>query len=390
MKTTGTQPAVRSRRRSQSRRLWSRLGRQEKKYRLPANVTGEDDWEVDVPQIRMSRAFGVMLVLHLVAVGGLFAFHMFGRDDHAAREQAGLTPPDAGTPPAAPVSTPAPAAPVPASGLAAAPAPSSASAGTGEVASAASPKAAPSGGESSKKTEESEEAAPPPRGYIQHTIRKGESKELLASTYQISVKELMEANPKSKFTPGTAVNIPPPGGKIITSVDPVETPVAEPELLEPTGPATGIVRAGFAASKSGEEKALQATQVVLRSRESSTPARAEREVKEGKRTSASSAGAKEKTAASKAETSARQTTASRAKPSAVSEETAAKKKETAKASAPVKSAGGTRSHVVQKGDTVYNLARRYNISVNDVLKHNNISDPSKLQLGQVLKIPVRR
>ena len=46
--------------------LTGKWGRQ---HRLPAHVTGEADWEVEVPQIRMSRAFAVMLVLHVVEIG---------------------------------------------------------------------------------------------------------------------------------------------------------------------------------------------------------------------------------------------------------------------------------------------------------------------------------
>src|SRR5436189_3559874 len=69
------------RRRGRGTSLWNVLtGKWGKEHRLPAHVTGEGDWEVEVPQIKMSRAFAVMLVLHIVAVGGLFAFRIWGRD----------------------------------------------------------------------------------------------------------------------------------------------------------------------------------------------------------------------------------------------------------------------------------------------------------------------
>ncbi len=58
-------------------------GKWSRQHRLPAHVTGEGDWEVEVPQIRMSRAFAVMLLLHIVAVGGLFAFRIWGKDEEA-------------------------------------------------------------------------------------------------------------------------------------------------------------------------------------------------------------------------------------------------------------------------------------------------------------------
>lgn len=47
-----------------------------------------------------------------------------------------------------------------------------------------------------------------------------------------------------------------------------------------------------------------------------------------------------------------------------------------------------RSHTVKAGDTVWALAVKvYHVDPGEVLKLNNISDPRKLQIGQVLRIP---
>ena len=43
-------------------------------------------------------------------------------------------------------------------------------------------------------------------------------------------------------------------------------------------------------------------------------------------------------------------------------------------------------YIVQKGDTLYGVAKKYNISVSDLLQANNITGTS-LSIGQVLKIP---
>lgn len=60
--------------------------------------------------------------------------------------------------------------------------------------------------------------------------------------------------------------------------------------------------------------------------------------------------------------------------------------------APITSAGGSAtsagagSHVVQRGDTLYSIARRYNIPVNQLLSLNNINNPSQIEVGQRLRV----
>jgi murein DD-endopeptidase MepM/ murein hydrolase activator NlpD len=44
-------------------------------------------------------------------------------------------------------------------------------------------------------------------------------------------------------------------------------------------------------------------------------------------------------------------------------------------------------HIMQKGETVYALARSYGVTVQDILALNGITDPKKIQVGQRIKIP---
>ena len=44
-------------------------------------------------------------------------------------------------------------------------------------------------------------------------------------------------------------------------------------------------------------------------------------------------------------------------------------------------------HVVEKGETVYAISRSYRISPEELMRHNNIADASKLQVGKRLIIP---
>ena len=49
---------------------------------------------------------------------------------------------------------------------------------------------------------------------------------------------------------------------------------------------------------------------------------------------------------------------------------------------------GTDTYVVGKGDTLYGIARKYNVTVDDIKKLNNLSS-NVLSVGQILKIPVQ-
>jgi LysM repeat protein len=49
---------------------------------------------------------------------------------------------------------------------------------------------------------------------------------------------------------------------------------------------------------------------------------------------------------------------------------------------------GGQSYVVQRGDTLLAIANRFGVTVRQLVESNNISDPNRLSVGQVLIIPV--
>jgi LysM repeat protein len=49
-------------------------------------------------------------------------------------------------------------------------------------------------------------------------------------------------------------------------------------------------------------------------------------------------------------------------------------------------AGGT-TYVVQRGDNLFRIALRYNLSYQYLAQHNGIANPSRIYVGQVLRIP---
>ena len=52
------------------------MGRARAQTRLSANLTEEHEWYLDTPDVRLSRIFAVVLLLHVVAFGGILAFKM--------------------------------------------------------------------------------------------------------------------------------------------------------------------------------------------------------------------------------------------------------------------------------------------------------------------------
>jgi len=54
---------------------------------------------------------------------------------------------------------------------------------------------------------------------------------------------------------------------------------------------------------------------------------------------------------------------------------------------PLLRAGEEKIHVVAKGETVFSISRLYKISQEELMRHNGISDSSKLREGQRLRIP---
>lgn len=55
--------------------------------------------------------------------------------------------------------------------------------------------------------------------------------------------------------------------------------------------------------------------------------------------------------------------------------------------APAKAVTASTTHVVKAGETLGVIAKKYQVKVGDIATANNIADPTKLRVGQSLKIP---
>ena len=298
------------------RRLQAMIQSGKNSQRLSANVTGEEDWEVDEPQIRMSRAFAVMLVLHLVAVGGLFAFHMFGKDDRDSEGTATRMAHESSPPP--PVATSIAATP---------------------------------------KTESQAEPGP-------HVFKAGETKMLVAAKFGVTVRELEDANPGSEFSPGDSLNIPH-HPRLVGALAENSAPANPPLAIIAATPSEDVGHLEFALKKGGEDPYAPVSAAELPAEPTAKAKLVKAEPEEN-----TSEDTEEDTTVAKVR-----------KPQApVAPPAPAKPKPTT----------GSRTHVIQKGDTVYNVAKRYGLSPGEVMRANGLSDPSRIQMGQVLKITVKR
>lgn len=72
-----------------------------KPKRLPATAVQEHDWDNDVPSIKLSTAFMVILFLHVAVVGGVMLFRFLEKDSDKALAGADAGNPRAGRAPAA-------------------------------------------------------------------------------------------------------------------------------------------------------------------------------------------------------------------------------------------------------------------------------------------------
>ena len=45
-------------------------------------------------------------------------------------------------------------------------------------------------------------------------------------------------------------------------------------------------------------------------------------------------------------------------------------------------------YIVQEGDTLYDIALRYDVTIDDLIRINKIQDPNNLTVGQELLIPL--
>ena len=295
-------------------------------------ATSEKDFEEyeeeSEPNMRFSHALIVVLVLHVLAVGGVFAFNSLkGRHPDRAKPAA------AGQPASAPdVVT----------------APGKKSAATAREAAGSLPAA------QSKAPAKSQ----PEADAATYTVVAGDTLKRIATSHKTSIEAIEQANAidgKSVLHVGQALKLPTKSNAAKTPAKP-ETAAAKASEAKPLPVAKATEVKPAPAAKTSETKpaapAAKASDVKPVAPAARNPA------------------AKPVTAAKTAEAAAAP------KPAAVEASKADKKTD-----------ASDKTYTVAKVDNPYAIAKKLKVSYNELIKANDIKDPTKLQIGQKLIIP---
>ena len=281
--------------------------------------TGEEGWKKDVPNIKLSRAFIVVLILHVVAVGGILAFEMFKSNE--SNVTASLK----------------------------------SESSNGAVEESVDVREKP---ESHKLTER----LGANEGFEKYIVQKGDSIRAIADSYKVSRTEILETNLIDEAHPlvsGRILRIPKPKMSISGDDDVVNNDfVSIEELTASSDELDGDLNEVEEVDKkiAEEDDGYQLlsktdTQPDSKIIPRAIPVSAETEYRSAKVVR---------------EIPAESLIAS---------------------SVPVTKVGIGSMYTIESGDTLYGIARKYNVSIDQILKLNPNVNPRTLGIGRSLRMP---
>jgi LysM repeat protein len=256
----------------------------------------KEEYEIqEEPNMKFSHALLVVLALHVIAVGGVFAFNSIKAGQAAAAKNAAKE----------------------------------------EIARAVTRTAQP-------KPSAPENALEDWQGRT-HTVQAGDTLRRLASLYKTTIEAIENEN---GITTYSMIRV----GQVL------KIPAAKTEAKPATDPATAAAKHAFLATKSDLPKPATA--------KSETPK-------------------PPVTATAKSETP-KPVSAATPPPKPVAQPAGPAKEE----APPAPTDGNT--YTVAKGDNPYSIAKKLHVSYNELIAINEIKDPTRVQIGQKLKIPPRK
>ncbi len=332
------------------------------------------------PNMRLSRAIAVVLILHIVAIGGVLAFSLI--KDRAPQPSSKPKPASA-----APATGPAPAT-VPGSGAAAAIA-----AATGLIPSTSAKRAEPAiqtekaPAITTVSTTASPAAVPKPTvKTIPYVVRQGDTLARVATEHGVSLGALIAVNEARVTTtnlkPGQEIQLPVAGA-------PKDRPQDEAaRLIETSGgiaakPSPGLGKALTPASTATTPATANPIPTTLVAKPTNAlPPPPAPELTHTKSTAPPPSMAKVSAPAP--------STTKPAKSEPKVEKAIPVKETDPKTEAAAPASWEAHTYVVAAGDNPAKLAKKFGVTENALLKANGITDARKLQIGQRIVIPSRK
>ena len=283
----------------------------------------QEDYDEEEPNMKFSHALMVVLALHVIAVGGIFAFNSIkaGQSSSTKGENG---------PPAAQA--------------------------------AAQSKPSPAQGANARKAGKT------------HTVQAGDTLSRIAALYKISVEAIEKENGITTYSMirvGQILKIPAP-----------ESLAVKPEVAKPTtDPVTAAAKQAFLAAKTDIAKPEA---LVTKTDIAKPPAAA------AKTDVAKPPAVAAKTDVAKPPAVAAKTDAAKPLPVAATTPKPANAQPSPKKAEMPSPTTDSDVYVVAKGDNPYNIAKKLHVSYNELIALNEIKDPTRVQIGQKLKIPAKK
>jgi LysM repeat protein len=304
-----------------------------------AETYDKDDYDDEEPSMKFSHALIVVLALHVIAVGGIFAFNSIkaGQNSSTKASTKGEN---------APLATQA----------------------------TAQSKPSPAQGVIEKRAGKT------------HTVQAGDTLSRIAALYKIGVEALEKENGITTYSMikvGQILKIPAP-----------ESLAVKPELAKPaTDPVTTAAKHAFLAAKTDIAKPaalITKTDVAKPPSPAAKTDVAKPPSPAAKTDVAKPASPAAKTDVAKSPAVAAKTDASKPPPVAVTTPKPANAQPSPKKAETPSPTTDSDVYVVAKGDNPYNIAKKLHVSYNELLAINEIKDPTRVQIGQKLKIPAKK
>jgi LysM repeat protein len=304
-----------------------------------AETYDKEDYDDEEPSMKFSHALIVVLALHVIAVGGIFAFNSIKAEQNSSTKAStkGVNVPLA-------TQTAAQSKPSPAQGVI------------------------------------------ERRAGKTHTVQAGDTLSRIAALYKIGVEALEKENGITTYSMikvGQILKIPAP-----------ESLAVKPEVAKPaTDPVTAAAKHAFLTAKT--DIAKPAALITKTDVAKSPTVAAKTDVAKPPTPAVKTDVAKPPTAVAKSDVAkspavAAKTDASKPPPVAVTTPKPANAQPSPKKAETASLTTDSDVYVVAKGDNPYNIAKKLHVSYDELIAINEIKDPTRVQIGQKLKIPAKK